>query len=194
MGTKINWETTKAKDLQVGDIVRLDRFFEKHKTGVVSSVEIVPKEQRHENKYQKDYYKKKAMRRVLVTLPNGSTTPIGWDHNNEKGKDFQMEPDAWIERQCSQASADSQQLTDEIVGYRIGVRTVLSRCETDLVQWKTRAQYRKPSKQLKTLLESYREEYTKIFEQLEALDARMTKDAGKEDVRKPVHPHGRRRN
>lgn len=195
MKKKINWETTKAKDLQVGDVVKLDRFEFKYDTGVVSSVGIVPKDQRPTNEYQRDYYKKKAMRRILVTLPNGLTFPIGWDHSSDpKGKDFQMEPDSVIERQCDASVAALKKVQEEILGFRIGVRTVLSRCETDLVQWKDRARYRKPDETLKALIESYRADYTKIFEQLEKLDARMTRDAGRDDVRKPVHPNGRRRN
>jgi len=182
MGTKskIVTERVRVKDLVIGDIV-IDEWSgsEKARTGVVTAIKIIPVEKRRPNE------KKVAVREVLLTDRKGATFLLGYDGTSA--------PNEYTTRQCDQATADKQKLQEEILGFRIGVRTVLSRCETDLMQWKDREKYRKPGAELKRLIESYRADYTKIFEQLEALDARMTKDAGKEDVRKPVHPNGRRR-
>lgn len=183
---KVAWEHTTAKDLRVGDIIKLDRWVTKAKTGVVSQVTIVPVAERWVQKhYDALYYKKKAMRRVLVTLPSGKTQLVGYGHDGDE-KDLQAEPTMWFERQCDVKAAALKEHQDEILAHRIGVRTVLSRCETDLVQWKRDGKVPKS-------VEPYWEEYNEIFKRLEALDVRMTKDAGKNDVRKPVHPSGRRR-
>lgn len=180
--SKVVTERVRVKDLIIGDIV-IDEWSgsEKARTGVVTSIKIVPVEKRRPNE------KKTAVREVLLTDRKGATFLMGYDGTSS--------PNEWTTRQCDQATADKQALQEEILGYRIGVRTVLSRCETDIVQWREhRMKYRKPKGELKGLLESYLADYNKIFEQLEALDARMTKDAGKSDTRKPAHPNGRRRN
>jgi hypothetical protein len=181
MAKKVATEKVKVKDLAVGDIL-VDETSEggKNRTGVVTKISILPVEQRPA------YYKKTATRLVLMTDKRGQTYMLGYD-----GK---VSPTCWVNRQCDAQTAATQELQEEILDYRIGVRTVLSRCETDLVRWSESVKYRKPSAKLKSLLEVFRLEYTKIFEQLEALDASMTEAAGKNDSRKPVHPHGRRRN
>lgn len=191
---KVAWEQVKAKDLQVGDIVKMDRWYQKLKTGVVTKVSIVPVAERWPHEYgDPNYYTKKAMRRVLVTFPNGSSGLIGWDMSKaKKGGDYQLPPEMTVERQCSKEAAAAKEHQDEILRYRVGVRTVLSTCETDLRRW-SQSHLPKNGKLLQQL-DSYRNDYMRIFELLDALDARMTKDAGRTDVRKPVHPHGRRRN
>lgn len=187
MAKKIPTETVKAKDLRVGDIVLIDRFNEQHRTGVVTQVSIVPKAERPVTQYNKDYYVKMAMRRVLVTLPDGGTQFIG----HAVGKSSaQMEPTAWIERQCPREQEKAKEAADEVLRYRVGVRTVVSRLETELQSWKSQGRVTKR-------LDPFFDRLTRVLSDLEQVDVDMTLLAGRDpekDKRKPVHPYGRRRN
>jgi hypothetical protein len=137
--------------------------------------------------YNEEFYKKKAMRRVLVTLPDGGTQFIGFD---VRKSGVQMEPTAWIERQCPREQEKARQAADEVLRYRVGVRTVVSRLETELQSWKSQGR-------VTQRLDPFLDRLTRILSDLEQVDMDMTLLAGRDpekDKRKPVHPHGRRRN
>lgn len=191
---KVHTENVKAKDLKVGDVIaRVCRLPNgKLDFATICSIEIVPVSKRWTLNYHgnpTDCYKKKAMRRIVLRLSNGKTTLLGETNSHSDDNDVQVMPDEYFVRKCSIEAAEASEISDDILAYRVGVRTILSRCETDLVQWKNR----KAHSNAKHLIAEYRKEYEKIFEKLEALDAKMTKDAGRSDKRKPVSPSGRRR-
>lgn len=178
MAKKIHTEIVKVRDLVPGDTIMVLQNG-KDVPMKVDRVELIPKEQRER------CLSKVAARRVHVIDKAGNACIHRAD---------QVNPDMQVWRVCSPEAAARFETNERILGARIGVRTVLSRCETDIVQWEElMSRSLMPTAEGDALMSEYLHEYHQIFKQLEALDARMTRDAGRNDKRKPVSKHGQRR-
>ena len=172
-------ERVKAKDLRTGDLVVWQEGGDQPVLhAVVTSNAIVPADQR------KGWLSKRSgVRAIEVELPNGKRRFLD---------DGQTTPGAWFDRACSKEAATAQEVSEHVLRLRVGVRTVLSRCETDIAQW-VHYHATAPTPENQKVMDSFLDEYKLIFERLEALDRSMTLAAGKTDERKPVNKHGHRR-
>lgn len=179
-------ESAPAKSLKVGDILFIpaesNRRSQTLKSVTVSSIVKTKPDERPRT------HRGTVMLRISVVDSKGRVERLGYDFGEKGSHNVLVGPNQHVERQyASELEAETKERQQAIMSWRSGVRTVVSRLETEIQSMKANGT---------SHIWEYREELERILPMLIAVDERMTRDGGsdpKTDVRKPVHPAGRRR-
>jgi hypothetical protein len=181
-------ESVPAKALKVGDIIFVTAEsrskYSSCKSVTVTAIERTKPDDRPKR------LRSTVFLRLTTVDGKGRVEQQGLDYADETEPDGQLlvGPNQHFERQfASTEEAETKERQQTIMSWRSGVRTVVSRLETEIQSMKANGT---------SHIWEYREELERILPMLIAVDERMTRDGGsdpKTDVRKPVHPSGRRR-
>lgn len=178
-------EYVMAKDVQVGDVLFVVANVNS-KTQCLKRVTVTGVGRSKPIDRPKDM-RKTVFLGIDVVDDKGRRSKLGMQY--ETPGPFLVGPkDGFYRQYANAADARTKKKQTIILGWRSEVRTLVSRTETTIQKMRSHGT---------SEIAPYLDELVRILPMLIGLDERMTNDGGSDstkDIRKPVHPDGRRRN